>query len=96
MVRAVLVDPYVKEVTEVQSDLSSLLSLVGKNTDETWMVPHMIENHIGFVDTYGLTDGKPIWQFNGMHVWGSMLILSKGEKPAKVSLGQVKSLVKFI
>lgn len=94
--RAVLVDPHEKTVTEVTAEPhQNYDSLVRGQAALTWMTEQCIPGHSGYVDAHGIFRKQPIWYFQGMGVWGPMLIVGVNDEPARCLPKQVESLVRW-
>jgi hypothetical protein len=94
--RALIVDPKRQEIKEIAiANFTKLKELVGEEIAETYMVPLLFPEHIGFVDVMGILTSREQWYLNGMVVWGPMVILSEGGHPALLPLDTLRAVVRF-
>lgn len=95
--RAILVDPYDRVVREIDVEPSQreLDKIVGGHALPHWIVPHCFGECEGWVDEKGLVDGRKMWHFAKVNIWGPMLIFGEHLSECGVDVGTVRALVTF-
>lgn len=95
--RVIYIDPDKQTITEqeIEAAFEEYQRLVGGYVAPIWVVPAYLDDHVGLVEEEGIRKKLRIWHFGPVHIWGPMIILGHHDKPATVSIEQVKPFVTF-
>jgi hypothetical protein len=98
--RAILIDPYTKNVTEraIMDDQRVFNNLVGGFPDTHQALNEPPEGHVYLVAKNAVRKRRKTWFFNNVLIWGPMLILGKeksGFTSASLDVATVAGMVRW-